>query len=92
MFYTVRSRQDLLFWDEIERAAGQRDGFRAHLTISSEQGNLTAERIAATCSGGVAGADVFICGPVGLIDAMNDQLKGMGVGRARIHYEEFNFR
>lgn len=96
LFYTVRSRPDALFGDEIERAAFEHEGFRFHLTISSEQGNLTAERIAAACaedrSGGLAGADVYICGPIGLIEAMTDQFKRLGLGRSQIHYEEFNFR
>lgn len=92
LFYTVRSQQDVLFGDEIARATLEHDGFRAHLTISSEQGNLTADQIAATCAEGVTGAEVYICGPIGMIDAMNDQFKRLGVARSRIHYEEFNFR
>ena len=47
MFYTVRSEQDLLFAEEIKSASQRHEQFRSHFRVSSEQGYLTVDQIAA---------------------------------------------
>ena len=92
MFYSVRSGDDLLFNEELASAAGPHDGFRYHPWISSVDGNLTVDRIAGLCRGEIAGKHVYLCGPPGMMAAMERGFKRLGVPGRNIHYEEFNFR
>lgn len=92
MFYTVRSQGDLLFEDEITSAAAESDNFHTHVRISSEDGNLTVEQIAVLCRGDIRNKHIYMCGPIGMMVAMERQFKGLGVPGKNIHYEEFNFR
>ena len=92
MFCTVRSEGDLLFGEELAAADSRHDNFRLHVRISSQDGNLTVEEIASLCQGEVRNKHVYMCGPVGMMDAMERQFKRMGVPGRNIHYEEFNFR
>ncbi len=92
LFYTVRGEEDLLFHDEIASADRGHDNFRYHPRVSSVGGNLSVEQIAGLCRGDVRNKHVYMCGPVGMMDAMERQFKRWGVPGRNIHYEEFNFR
>lgn len=92
LFYTARSEHDLLFAQEIASADQRFDHFSAQTRISGSDGSLTVEQIAATVGNDLSDTHIYMCGPIGMIDAMRDQFKRRGVSRGRIHYEEFNFR
>ncbi len=92
LFYTVRGEEDLLFHDEITSTDGAHDNFRYHHRVSSVDANLSVEQIAELCQGDVRNKHVYMCGPVGMMDAMERQFKRLGVPGRNIHYEEFNFR
>jgi predicted ferric reductase len=89
-YYTVRSPDEALFLDEIEQAQARQPGFRAHISYSNRDGHLSVEKIVAT-SGPVAGKEVYLCGPFGMIMALEAQLVKQG-WRRKDHYEEFTFR
>ena len=91
-FYTVRSREDLLFLNEIGLAPFQSDNFRAHSRISSEEGNLSVQEIVSLSQGDIQDKHVYMCGPIGMMIAMERDFKKLGVPGKNIHYEEFNFR
>lgn len=91
-FYTVRSEADALFWDEFTAAAQRQPGFRAKLNVSSRDGSLTVDKIAAQVGGDLAGRHIYLCGPAAMTAAFAEQFRARGVPAARIHYEEFNFR
>ena len=91
MFYTVRSPGDLLFADEITSAARSAN-FRPHIRISSEDGNLTVDQVASLCQGNIGNKHIYMCGPIGMMVAMEREFKRRGVPGKNIHYEEFNFR
>jgi predicted ferric reductase len=90
-YYTTAVPQETLFREEIEKAAAGHPVLRVHISHSSEDGRLTLDKIAAT-SGEVTGKDIYICGPVAMLEAFRGALLDRGVKAARIHYEEFNFR
>ncbi|MCA2212127.1 ferredoxin reductase family protein [Jidongwangia harbinensis] len=90
-FYTVRTPADALFLDEIEHAARRHPNLHAHVVFSARHGSLTAARIAAA-SGGVTGADVYLCGPSRMTGTLAHDFRRMGVPSGSLHYEEFNFR
>lgn len=91
-FYTVRHADDALFVDDIFRLADQHDNLEFHLTVSSQDGSLTVDRVVSSIPHGVAGSTVYMCGPVGMINAFEQGLAREGVDQRAIHYEEFSFR
>jgi len=90
-FYTVRTPDEILFWEELEAASRRYAGFNLHPVFSNRDGRLDAAKIEAL-SGPLEGKDVYICGPIALTEAMTKQLVLRGVSPRSIHFEEFNFR
>lgn len=91
-FYTVRHPEDVLFADEIEAIAARHPDLRFHLTISSQDGSLTVDRMEEASGGSLAGKSTYMCGPVPMIQAFEIGLIERGVNPNDIHYEEFAFR
>jgi predicted ferric reductase len=91
LFYTVRTADEALFLEELQKAATRHAGFHVHPVFSNSDGRLDVDKIEAAC-GSVAGKDVYICGPVALTEAMRRQLLVKGVQAGKIHFEEFSFR
>lgn len=91
-FYTVRAESDALFWNEFAAADQQHPTFSAILNVSSRDGSLTVDRIAATVGVELAGFDCYLCGPLAMTQALSAGLQARGVPKQQIHYEEFNFR
>jgi predicted ferric reductase len=90
-FYTVAHPGEALFSDEIQRAAQMNARFRPHISASSQAGRLTVAKIV-EASGPVLGKDVYLCGPIAMIQAFHDGLIKQGLPTSKIHFEEFNFR
>ncbi len=90
-FYTVRAREEALFWEEFEAAARARPSFRAHLVCSNTDGRLTVDKMREKGADPAAAA-AYLCGPLPLTLSLHKQLMAAGMPDARIHYEEFNFR
>jgi predicted ferric reductase len=82
--------EEALCLDEIEKASRQ-PGFRAHVSHSARDGRLSVAKLIAA-SGEAAGKDIYMCGPIGMVEAFRNAFQARRVPRARIHYEEFNFR
>lgn len=91
-FYAVRSREEALFWEEFETAAQKFPNFRPHLNLSSTDGSLTLEKVHAAVQGDFKKKEIYMCGPIGMVYAFSEKLRGAGVSARQIHYEEFNFR
>jgi predicted ferric reductase len=89
-FYTTNVPEEALFLDEIEKASRQ-PGFRAHVSHSARDGRLSVSKVIAA-SGDAAGKDIYMCGPIGMVEAFRNAFQEKGVPRGRIQYEEFNFR
>jgi predicted ferric reductase len=89
-FYTTTVAEEALFLDEFERAA-KLPGFRAHISHSARDGRLSADKVIAA-SGDVSGKDIYMCGPIAMVEAFRNAFLARGVPRGMIHYEEFNFR
>ena len=91
-YYTVRTREEALFLDEIEAAAQRHKSFHPHVRFSIENGSLRTDDILSDAGGDVSGHHVYMCGPLGMVQAFAEQFKQKGVPPDHIHYEEFNFR
>jgi len=90
-YYTTTVPEEALFADEVRQAAEAFPNLRAHITHTNRDGRLTVEKIIAT-SGELAGKEIYLCGPIAMIEAFRAALTKHGVRPGRIHYEEFNFR
>lgn len=89
---TVRGEGDVMFREEFEAAAQKHLRFVPTLTVSSRDGSLTIDKIAAKVNGDLANTHVYLCGPVPMTEAFRKQFAQRGVPRGNIHFEEFNFR
>jgi len=91
-YYTVRTREEALFLDEIDAAAKQNPRFRVFVRFSIESGSLTADEIVKNSGDGFRDRHVYMCGPYGMIQAFAEKFKSFGMSTDNIHFEEFNFR
>jgi predicted ferric reductase len=89
-FYTTAVPEEALFLDEIKKAEAH-TGFRARISHSTRDGRLSADKVIAD-SGDPAGKDIYMCGPVQMVEAFRNAFVAKGVPPGKIHYEEFNFR
>jgi len=91
-YYTVRTRDEALFLDEINTAMKQNPSFRAFIRFSIESGSLTVDEIVQNSGDDFRDRHVYMCGPYGMMQAFAEKFKSFGVPADHIHYEEFNFR
>ena len=86
-YYCVHDRTDAVYREELEALARTASWLDVVLVCSVEDGHLHADDIPA-----LEGADVFLCGPHTLTRDLRRQLRRRGVPKARIHFEDFEFR
>ena len=91
-YYTVRHPEEALFLDEIEAAAKKNPRLNAHVRFSARDGSLTVEEIVKGSGGDVRDRDIYLCGPLPMVQAFTRKFQELGVPDKQIHFEEFNFR
>ncbi len=91
-YYTMRHRDEVLFYDEIETAGIRNPRLKVNIRYSAIGGSLTVEEIAKNASGDVSGHHVYLCGPLPMTQAFEKKFLALGVPQENIHFEEFNFR
>jgi predicted ferric reductase len=91
-YYTVRHEDEALFMDEIQAAAKKNPRLKTTIRCSATQGSLTVEDIVKNTSGNLSEHDIYLCGPLPMIQAFEKKFISLGVPENNIHYEEFNFR
>ena len=84
MHYAARSRETMAYGEEVQRLAGD----RATLYFGGRGGDNAVD-LAAMLSAPVEGAHVYVCGPAGLIRAVQDIALEQGWPRDQIHFESF---
>jgi len=90
MYYSVKAKEELVDYGTLHSVAYFNPKiFRLFPHVSKDNGMLTAEIIAQK-SGGVAGKDIYICGPPPMMKAMKEQFVRLGVPKKNIHSEEFS--
>ncbi|GGN17425.1 ferredoxin reductase family protein [Streptomyces fuscichromogenes] len=90
LLYRARTAEDLALGGELEAIARWR-GARVLYALNGPQGErpaLTADALRATVPG-LAGHDVYICGPHGFAQELYGALRAAGVPDRRIHHESF---
>jgi predicted ferric reductase len=91
-YYTVRHRDEALFYNEIVAAAQKNQHLKLHIRFSATGGSLTVDEIVRDAGGSVDGYHVYVCGPFPMIQAFERKFISLGVPENQIHFEEFNFR
>jgi Predicted ferric reductase len=92
LYYTVRHPEEAIFVDELEAAAAKNPGLKVHIRYSAKEGSLTVEDIVKNAGGNIGGYDVYLCGPLPMMQAFEKKFMDLGLPKNNIHYEEFNFR
>lgn len=90
--YRVVSSEDIVFMDELDRIAETR-GVKVNYVVgdhASEEGrNLLSPKHLKELVPDIAERDVYICGPVAMIDSIVPNLRSADVSRRRLHVERF---
>jgi len=96
LVYSVRTPEDVLYRDELERRARLDDGLTvtiAYTRSAPESDARGARRITAGELGSWAparpGLRTYVCGPTGFVDAVADALVDLGHGEHTIRTERF---
>ncbi len=92
LYYTVRHPEEAIFVDELENAAAKNPNLKVHIRYSAKEGSLTIEDIVKNAGGNIGGYDVYLCGPLPMMQAFEKKFMELGLPKNNIHYEEFNFR
>ena len=92
LYYTVRHPEEAIFVHELEAAAAQNPRLKVHIRYSAKEGSLTIEDILKNTGGDLRGYDVYLCGPLPMMQAFEKKFLALGLPKSNIHYEEFNFR
>jgi ferredoxin-NADP reductase len=97
LLYSVRSRDDIIYGDELKRLDDRMDGFEALYTLTREKPEGWTgytRRIDAAMVREVAGplgksAQAYVCGPTALVEAVAETLVGIGFHPADVRTERF---
>jgi predicted ferric reductase len=92
LYYTVRHPEEAVFVDELEAAAAKNQRLNVHIRYSAKEGSLTIEDIVKKAGGNIGGYDIYLCGPLPMMQAFEKKFMDLGLPKNNIHYEEFNFR
>jgi len=92
LYYTVRHKEEALFLDEIEAAAKKNPRLKTHIRFSATDGSLNMESVLTNAGGSVKDYDIYMCGPLPMVQAFEQKFLALNVPAKNIHYEEFNFR
>jgi predicted ferric reductase len=90
LFYCEDSIAGALYLDELQSAAVETKGLNLHPVLADRDGYPNVKMIA-RAAGDWDDAEVYLCGPVGMTDALTREFKASGFPAARLHVEEFAF-
>jgi predicted ferric reductase len=90
LLYRVRSPEEILFRDELDRIAWARQDRVVYLVGSraDHPEYLTAGHLRVLVAD-ITERDAYVCGPPGMIETVSDALAELGVPRRQVHNEHF---
>ena len=89
LVWSVRTADQAVYRDEIERSIADKPGVTLCVWPSATKGHLDVATLELAAPRELS---VYLCGPVVMREAYLGQLASLGVSRADIHYEEFTLR
>jgi predicted ferric reductase len=90
LVWSVRTTDEAIYDDELERIALEKPNLSYVLHVTSEQGHLDLGSLRPSAS--IAACSVFLCGPLPMRREFLRQLLALKVPRREIYYEEFRLR
>jgi predicted ferric reductase len=94
LLYRVARPNDLVFRDELTDVGRER-GITLHALTGEDIGDDETDLLGVPAIRrlvpDVRERDCFVCGPPGLVDAVRRRLRRLGVPRAQIHFERFEY-
>jgi len=91
LYYSLKSKNDAVLFTELYNIAFTNKNFKIIPWYTDEKGYVNAQIISKT-SEGLDGKEIFLCGPPAFMESLNGQFRKMGIGKERIHWENFNFK
>ena len=92
LIYRASRTEDVVFWSELDQLSRQPEATVSYVIGRRGQG-LPEEPLNAAALRGmvpdIAIRDVYVCGPVSMMDAVERSLRELGVPRRRVHTERF---
>jgi ferredoxin-NADP reductase len=85
--HSARTRETVIFGEELRALARAHDGYRLHERITGEQGRMAAAHVDELCTDWRE-RETFVCGPAGLLRAMTERWSRDG-DVSRLHVEHF---
>jgi predicted ferric reductase len=92
LYYTVRHPEEAIFLDELEAVHKKNPRLKVHIRFSAKDGSLTIDDIVRDAGGDVKDRHVYLCGPLPMTMAFEKKFLDLGLPKAQLHFEEFNFR
>ncbi len=94
LVYANRTERDIIAREELDAMP---DNISVHYVLDSSPGQhwrgytgRVNAGIIAECAGDImAGSDIYLCGPPGMMKSVRAQLRSLGVSGSRIHMEKF---
>lgn len=87
-YYSAKNDQLFAFKAELEKIAQKFPNIKMHFWSTDKQGFLTAEKIKELNPNALS-ADIFVCGPAGMMAAFKKQFADLGAKKSQIHTEDF---
>jgi predicted ferric reductase len=91
LLYANRSPKDVVFAEELDAMGVRRhDVFSQDAPVGAEKGFVDEEKIRRLVPD-FAERDIYVCGPPVMMDKLVAMFRGLGVPKARIHFEKFAY-
>lgn len=90
LYYCTKDTAEAILSDELLKVASVNKNFRVFIWCSNQNGHINAEIISKQ-SNGLAGKDIFLCGPSAFISGLKNQFLKLNINKKNIHWEEFKF-
>lgn len=92
LFYRVSNESELVLKDELDYLADKYgDSFNVHYLVGSRHQHPMNAKSIQKMAPYFADSDVYVCGPEGLVSAVSEAAKEVGIPKNRVHHEEFEF-
>lgn len=92
LFYRVSNESELVLKDELDYLADKYgDSFNVHYLVGSRHQHPMSAKSIQKVAPYFADSDVYVCGPEGLVSAVSEAAKEVGIPKNRVHHEEFEF-
>ncbi len=90
LFYCVNSLSELVDWQQLSSLSKTSTNFQLFTFVKTKNKSyLTASQIDKAV-GGLAGKEIFICGPPAMMKSLRQQLRNLKIPTSNIHTEEFS--